>query len=200
MKVLSHYTFYTIFRKEDIQMTEEKLIQKLQKKNVRAFEYLVKHYTGYVSTIVFNIIGQSMTTQDVEEVTADTFLAMWNNSERLHENSLRGYMGSIARNKAKNKLRELNLTENIEDFTLECNTSLEDFIDDKEVSEMLKEAIDSLDTEERDIFLRYYYYYQKISEISEEMDINIGTIKTKLFRGRTKIKQFLNERGFCYES
>ncbi|MGN1412397.1 MAG: RNA polymerase sigma factor [Oscillospiraceae bacterium] len=95
-------------------MTEEKLIQKLKKKNIKAFEYLVNSYTGYVSTIVFKIIGQSMTIQDVEEVTADTFLTVWNNSEKLQEKSLRGYLGSIARDKAKNKLRDLNITENME--------------------------------------------------------------------------------------
>jgi RNA polymerase sigma-70 factor (ECF subfamily) len=181
-------------------MTEEKLIKKLHDKNVKAFEYLVKNYTGYVSTIVYNIIGQSMTIQDVEEVTADTFLAIWENSEKLQDNSLRGYMGSVARNKAKNKLRKCNVAENIDDFIVECNTSIDDIIDDKEMSDVIKQAINSLDTEERNIFLRYYYYYQKVNEIAEEMHINPATIKTKLFRGRTKIKQYLYERGFSYEN
>lgn len=181
-------------------MTEDRLIKKLQKKNVKAFEYLVKNYTGYVSTIVYNIVGQSMTIQDVEEVTADTFFAIWENSEKLQENSLRGYMGSVARNKSKNKLRKCNITEDIDDFVVECSTSIDDIIDDREISDVLKEAIDSLDSEERNIFLRYYYYYQKVSEIAEEMNINPSTVKTRLFRGRTKIKQFLYERGFSYEN
>lgn len=181
-------------------MTEDKLIKKLQKKNVKAFEYLVKNYTGYVSTIVYNIIGQYMTIQDIEEITADTFLAIWENSEKLQENALRGYIGSVARNKSKNKLRTCNIVENIDDFVIECSTSIDDIIDDREVSDVLKSAINSLDSEERNIFLRYYYYYQKINEIAEEMNINPSTVKTKLFRGRTKIKQFLYERGFSYEN
>jgi RNA polymerase sigma-70 factor (ECF subfamily) len=141
-----------------------------------------------------------MTIQDVEEVTADTFLAVWENSEKLQECSLRGYIGCIARNKSKNILRKCNVAENIDDIIVECSTSIDDIIDEKEVSDVLRLAIDSLDTEERSIFLRYYYYYQKVSEISEEMGINPSTVKTKLFRGRTKIKQFLYERGFSYES
>lgn len=181
-------------------MTEEKLVKRLQQKNVKAFEYLVKNYTGYVSTIVYNIIGSSMTVQDVEEVTTDTFLAIWENSEKLKENALRGYIGSVARNKAKNKLRKCNVAENIEDFIVECDTSIDDIIDDREISDVIRQAINSLDTEERNIFLRYYYYYQKVNEIAEEMCINSSTVKTKLFRGRTKIKQFLYERGFSYEN
>ena len=44
---------------------------------------------------------------------------------------------------------------------------------------------------DRDIFLRFYYYYQSIEDIALEMDINLSTVKSKLRRGRGKLKQTL---------
>ena len=42
--------------------------------------------------------------------------------------------------------------------------------------------------------LRYYYNNEKIREISQAMDINISTVKTKLKRGRERLKQLLSEK------
>jgi RNA polymerase sigma-70 factor (ECF subfamily) len=44
---------------------------------------------------------------------------------------------------------------------------------------------------DREIFLRHYYYYQGVSRIAEEMDMNVSTVKTHLARGRQKLKSIL---------
>lgn len=48
---------------------------------------------------------------------------------------------------------------------------------------------------DREIFLRHYYYCQSLKTISQEMDINISTIKTKLHRGRKKLKEIIIKGG-----
>ena len=45
-----------------------------------------------------------------------------------------------------------------------------------------------------EIFMRYYFYDEKISRISNIMDIKSGTIKTKLARGRKRLKEILERR------
>ena len=49
---------------------------------------------------------------------------------------------------------------------------------------------------DREIFLRYYYYDQKISEIADEMDMNAETVKSRLRRGREKLKSLIEEGDF----
>ncbi|MFR7742746.1 MAG: sigma factor-like helix-turn-helix DNA-binding protein [Acutalibacteraceae bacterium] len=44
------------------------------------------------------------------------------------------------------------------------------------------------------MFLRYYYFYQPVSTIAEEMGLESANVKTKLFRGRKKLKEVL-EKG-----
>ena len=48
---------------------------------------------------------------------------------------------------------------------------------------------------DREIFLRHYYYCQTVSQISGEMGINVSTVKTKLRRGREKLRKQLCEGG-----
>ena len=49
----------------------------------------------------------------------------------------------------------------------------------------------SLEPADREVFLRRYYYCQKLGDISREMGLNESTVKSKLRRGREKLKAFL---------
>ena len=42
-----------------------------------------------------------------EEVVSDVFLAAWKKPEALRPGSVKAWLGAVARNKAKNRLREL---------------------------------------------------------------------------------------------
>lgn len=76
---------------------------------------LIERYTGYVSTIVWNIFSGSMTTQDAEEITADVFVALWQSQPDVRKP--RAYLGAMARNAARRALakkgHELPLNEDI---------------------------------------------------------------------------------------
>ena len=58
------------------------------------------------------------------------------------------------------------------------------------------EVVNSIDEPDKEILIRYYFYYQKTRKISEVMKLNVETVKTKLKRTREKIKKALIERGF----
>ena len=60
---------------------------------------------------------------------------------------------------------------------------------------LVRRSIDQLGEPEREIFLRHYYYYQTVSEISQEMRLNESTIKTKLRRGRNRLRTILVRWG-----
>lgn len=105
-------------------LNDAKLIEKLKKQNEHALELVIKQYGGYVYTIVHNILF-NMTTQDIEETVADVFIKLWNHTEYLDGTKpLKPYIISIARNTAKNKLREQTFTVSLEDneeLMIECN-------------------------------------------------------------------------------
>ena len=53
---------------------------------------------------------------------------------------------------------------------------------------------------DREVFLRHYYYAQTVQEIAHCMDLNLSTVKTKLRRGRTRLKEILTREGFTSEA
>lgn len=171
-------------------MTESKALKQLKNGSEDALCWFIHKYTPYVTTVVYNIIGQSMDQADIEEVVSDVFVALWQNAEAVH--SPKGFLGTVARNKAKNKARELGAALPLaEDILVIDQLTPESQFERKELSAAVKRAVLEMGQPEKDIFLRFYYYYQTLEEISEDMGIPLSTVKTKLRRGRVKLKQTL---------
>ena len=167
-------------------MTETTALRELKKGSEAALEWFIDAYTPYVTAIIRNIIGDHMSLADVEEVASDVFFTFWINADKI--TSPKGYLGTIARNRAKNKFRQLGLTLSLEEPILILD--LDDpqaQMEKKEQCRAIRQAIFSMPHPEREIFLRHYYYYQKTEEISREMHLPLSTVKTKLRRGRIRL-------------
>lgn len=161
---------------------------------------VIEKYTSFVSYVVNTVIGQSLPREDREEVVADTFLALWNHAHSLNEAAfptLKPYLGQTARNLSRNKLRDCNKMVTLE-FD-ECMVSPEMPMDEKllleEVRNALKETIMELSPPEQHCFLFYYYFGKNIREIAEASGISQAAVKSRLARGRKKLKILLERKG-----
>lgn len=175
-------------------MKEEKMIELLQKSDFDALREMIVRYTPFVSSVLARILKNM--SQDIDELTADVFVAAWDNRKKLEAGKLKSYLGVIARNKAFSLIRraheELPLEE---DILIYDNEDIELRVEQKELSGLLKEALQSLPTAHRELFVRHYYYGQTVSEAAAEMDINESTAKSWLKRGRERLKEILTEKG-----
>lgn len=172
-------------------MTEEELIKSLKKGSTKALEELIRRYTRYVSSIIARILGGSL--DDCDELTSDVFLAAWNNRDKLQEGKLKGYLGAIARNRAFDLLKARQETLPLEDNIIIIE---EDEAERLDTAMLLQKALSQLDREQRELFVRHYYYGQTIGEAAEEMELNLSTAKTWLSRGREKLKEILQKEGY----
>lgn len=178
-------------------MREITILQKLKRGDPHGLELLMDAYLPYVSVIVWNILRGSMAPEDAEEVVSDVFLAAWNQTADLDAGHIKGWLGAVARNKAKNKLRQRGRSLPLEEDLLDLpglsdpTTNLEQ----AEEQELVRRAVDALPEDEREIFLRHYYYTQPVKEISLTMALNESTVKSKLRRGRMKLKEALMKGG-----
>lgn len=88
-------------------MDDAELIQRLKNRKQKALTQVMDLYGGYVYTIVRNIIGDRMQPEDIEETVSDVFYKLWINSDKIdNKRPLKPYLVSMARNMARNKLRE----------------------------------------------------------------------------------------------
>ena len=178
-------------------MRDELILRKIRRGDPSGLEELMDRYIAYVSAVVWNILRDSMSKEDAEEVVSDVFLAAWEQAKEIRPNGVKAWLGSVARHKAINKLRfrgfELPLEEDI--LELPGEGTPEQNLTRKEEAKLVREAVDSLGEPDREVFLRHYFHAQTVQEISQVMSMNESTVKTKLRRGRGRLKELLTRWG-----
>lgn len=173
------------------------ILQNIKAGDPSGLKALMERYVPYISVIVWNILRDAMSPQDAEEVVSDVFLAAWEQAADLKAGHVKGWLGTVARNKAKNKLRQMGRTISLEENSVDipAPNDLSEAMEQDEERRLVRQAVDALPPEDKEIFLRHYYYAQSIKEISDHMALNESTIKTKLRRGRIKLKEALTKGG-----
>lgn len=164
-------------------------------------EKLVKEYSGYVYTIIKNMMNQNISNEDIEEIIADTFFILWKNQSNLEdETKVSAYLAGIVKNLLKEKIRKIKFNDNILDYenVLISKENLVEIFEEKQEIEAIEKSLLNMSEEENRIFRLYYYSGKKIKEIAKELGITEFKVKTKLHRIRKKIKKDLCEGGYEY--
>ena len=170
-------------------MTEATALSRLQQGREDALAWFIDKYTAYVCTVIRYIIGSSMTEADVEEAASDVFLALWEQADRVSLSTVRPWLGGVARNKARQKLRERGLTLSLdEDLLVVDGADLEEDLAREERDSLVRDAVLAMEPTDRTIFLRYYYHCQPVAQIAEELGVPVSTVKSRLKRGREKLR------------
>jgi RNA polymerase sigma-70 factor (ECF subfamily) len=163
-------------------LEEKELIKGLREGHRKTVEYLYEKY----SRALFGVILRIISDRDLaEEVFHDAFVKITQKIDSYDESKGRLYtwMANICRNSAIDKIRSKEIsqsskTNTIDDFVygLEGGAQTQEKIDGIGV----KELMDQLNTDQK--FIIEYIYFQGYthSEIAEEFDIPLGTVKSRL--------------------
>ena len=186
----------TTLPKEVSDLTEEQALRQMKQGSQDALAWFIQRYGAYVSTIIHNIIGQRMSNADVEEVASDVFLALWNNAGKILPNAARSWLATVARNTARSRLRRASDTLPLdEEAVIVDDRTPEAALERREQAVRVRMALLSLNPVDREVMLRFYFYYQKTADIAADMELNESTVRTKLNRGRAKLRDFLTREG-----
>lgn len=180
-------------------MDDQQLLHRLHSSEPGALSAAIETYTAYVSAVISHQLGRKGSREDIEELTANVFVSLWENRNTIRTGKLRGWLGTVARNEARSFLRKKRLlTVSPEDVILISGDVAQKLLEKGEVRQLLRQALDSLGQPDKEVFLRFYYYEQPIPDIAREMGLNREAVKSKLRRGRTKLKDKLTEGGYPY--
>ena len=164
-------------------------------------DMLIDDYYSYIYIVVKNGISINISQEDMEEIISDTFVAFWKNSKYLRKDLLvKPYLKGIAKNLIKNKYRDNNINVSIENYenTLVEDFDIDDILESNEKNELIIDTLKTLNKNEYSIFMMYYYEGKNIKEISKELNLSVGNVKTILHRVRKKIKRNLEDGGYSY--
>ena len=172
---------------------EENEVRRLKTGGEDDLKCVIRKYAPYVSAIIARSMGGFYERESVEEAASDVFYSLWKNRDGINTYNLKGYLAALARNRAKDFLRKKRRAEPERgDFYVELDDSLEKW----ERKRLLDEALSELDETEREILLRFYYREQSTAQIALAMDMKRETVKSRLKRGREKLKKILEDGGY----
>ena len=153
----------------------------------KIFEEIYEKYYKLLNFCVGSYITQS---EDIEDIVMDTFLSFFNNFDSIDlDGNIKNYLVRSAKNKAINlqkKKREV-LIENIEEYSL-------DFDNDSNGNDLMDIIRDSLNDDERELFLSHVIEDISLRKLSKMRDENINTTKSKYHRIRKKLYEILEGR------
>lgn len=129
-----------------------------------------------------------------EEIVQDVFLAYYKQQQRFEGRaSLKTYLVKITIHKSHDYLRSWK--RKMSHFVTQkyVTPSAEQTIIIEEQQSQLVEALLRLPIKYREVLILHYYDDYKVREIAELLQVSENTIKTRLTRGREKLKPLLAE-------
>ncbi|MGB9682478.1 MAG: sigma-70 family RNA polymerase sigma factor [bacterium] len=181
-----------------VEETDELLVEKIKKGNDDAFRDLIRRYQRYVLNLVYRTIGD---TNDAEDIAQEVFIKVYKSIRGFKgESKFSTWISKITVNVCMDKLREKskNKEEDIEEeawntFTQPVNFSPEVMAERHELQETIKKAIESLPEELRAAFVLRELENLSYEEIGEMLNIPIGTVESRIYRARMKLRSYLKD-------
>ena len=162
---------------------------------------LGKLYDNSVRLVYSLIIRILKNAQDSEEVTQEVFFSVWEKASKfdVSKGKVMGWIVAIARNKAldrlrskrhKQKTREVTLVENV--LTESGADSLNDDVSQQiilqESADLVNSATKILPEDEKQLIELAFYEGFTHSEIANYLDMPLGTVKTKIRKAVSRMR------------
>ena len=182
-------------------MDDQQLIQMFWDRNEEAIRATDEKYRKLCFSIAFNILGNEY---DAEECVNDTYMSLWAAIPPAQPRCFPAYLSRIARNISLKRFRQ----ESAQKRSHMTEVSIEELEDvlpgsfsmpDPDAEQLGKLINDFLKTEKestRNIFIRKYFFFDSIEEITKRYGLSESQVKTRLFCCRNRLKEYLRERGF----
>lgn len=186
-------------------MDERELIARLQKRDEAAFEELIRQYEKKVYTLCFRMCGNS---EDAEEAAQDAFLALWRGIDRFRqESSLSTWIYRLATNACIDTLRRRKKQSgsvSLDDEELfvdavDTSPQPQETVERREAQKLLQEGLSALPEEYRKVLILREIEGLSYTEIAESASIELGTVKSRISRGRSLLRNFLSGNGNFFE-
>jgi len=183
---------------EQFKDMDAQLIDEVGKGNQAAFDILFSKYNNklYASLLAFT------KSQDLaEDLTQKTFIRVWKKIETFRgESSLFTWIYRIAINLAKNEFsskqaKNQGITDNIDDtYDIESSVSSpESHAIEAESMQAVMDFIASLPTDLREAISLREFDGKSYEEIAQITGSPIGTVRSRIFRAREEILNFMKE-------
>jgi RNA polymerase sigma-70 factor (ECF subfamily) len=180
---------------------EERMLRRALTGDKDAFNTLIEQYQAHLFTMAVRLLGDEATAADTLQ---DAILAAWQHRDQFHSGSFRAWLIRILINHCYDVLRwsKGHPTTSLDIYSEKNDSSCsispignvgtpESSIEQAELTEYLLWGLRCLPLDQRTVIVLsdiQGYHYQEIAEI---LELELGTVKSRLSRARTQLRNWL---------
>jgi RNA polymerase sigma-70 factor (ECF subfamily) len=180
-------------------MDEQKLIARSKKGDVEAFNLLVEQYQRMAYNLALRMLGDS---EGAADACQDAFLSAYKAIGKFRGGSFKSWILRITANSCHNKQRAArrSRTVSLDDMLLGPDDlpdnsgdieSPEGYALRQELGRLINEGLGYLPADQRLVVILSDIQGLSYEEVSKVAGCSLGTVKSRLNRGRTRMRDFL---------
>lgn len=179
-----------------------------------AFREIVERYYGRIVAAAHRMLRN---TADAEDIAQETFIRAYRGLARFRgESSLASWLYCIALNLSRNRYwyffrRRRHETSSLDQTIIEgSNYTLTDVLPDpstnprwetinREFSDLAAKCMNKMDRQQREILIQRNVQHQSYGQISAQLGVNVGTVKSRIARARVKLRELMLETAVEFD-
>lgn len=185
---------------EELKTDVEQLVQDFLDGDVQGFNRLVMLYQTKIYNLALNYVKSQ---EEAKDLAQDIFVTVYRSLPKLREKEkFTSWLYQIAINHCRNRYKKLSRRGYFNNISLDDEESFlqipgdegpEKALQRENTIKLVRSTIDSLSEAEKEIILLRDIQELAYEEISTILDIPLGTVKSKLNRARTSLKDRLKK-------
>lgn len=175
------------------QCTDEQLVARIRQGEEEAYRVLVERHRNYVYTLIYRMAPHPQTAEDL---TQEAFIKLFRSLEHFRGDSkFTTWLYRLTANLVTDYLRSQRrkpyeaILDKVKGWFGDRKEEPEAKILQKEEQETMQRLLSELPDKYRLIMYLYHYKQLSYQEISEVTNLPIKTIETRLYRGKSLLKQ-----------
>jgi len=167
-------------------------VQKVQGGDADAFETLVRRHEKKIFNLLYRWLGDY---DDAAEVAQEVFLAAFRAIKRFRgDSSFATWLYRIGVNHAKNRQKSLQVARQrqqareVSDAPSDPASDPAEGVEQRERHDLVQRGLNELDADDALLILLHDLQEVRYEEISETLDIPLGTVKSRLHRARQALR------------
>jgi RNA polymerase sigma-70 factor (ECF subfamily) len=173
---------------------ESALFYQLKQGDEQALRQIVHHYYPKLMGFAISITKSK---QVSEEMVQETFLRLWLKREELELDNLGAWLHKVLANLAYSHLKKMTvegrLLSYLKHTELPYDTSTEHTINQKEGGKLLKQAIEQLPPQQKQVYQLSREEGMSRDEIAQELNISPNTVRNHLAKALESIRDFVSK-------
>jgi len=184
-------------------LVDAQLLKQIGKQDMLAYEALYDRYASQVYGVIVRIVRNNAI---ADELLQETFWQIWQSAPKYEEQgTATGWIFRIARNRSMDELRRQKARPKLDETTepvdaavgaglnqSSAETEAELHIDQEKV----QRAISQIPIDQQDCLMLAYFEGLTHKEIAAQLELPIGTVKSRMRIGLEKLERLLRAEGY----